>query len=294
MALKKITNGVIGIVNNITTQLALDTGSNIIQGLTVEEIVEKVTANNRSRYKLIKPAGIKKKALITTCITGIGTAIRIKDLILKSFNEYSSKIEVIAYDYFKLKNNGYRDNIFKDFDVVTIIGTKDPKIEEIPFFSLEDIISGQKEAQFRNLLRGFIPEQGIKQINQSLVKFFSLESVLNYITILNPDKIIDQIEMAIEALQYEMKVKFTNDVKICLYIHLSCLIERLVTKTQINEYNDEIMSSFAKLHKDFVDIVKKSFSVIEKLYSVSVPLTEIYFIYEIFSAKIPNMTGNAK
>lgn len=52
-ALEYLSDGVIGIINNITTQVALDTGFKIVQGMEVEEIIEKVTANNRFNYKVI-------------------------------------------------------------------------------------------------------------------------------------------------------------------------------------------------------------------------------------------------
>ena len=286
--LEKISEGVIGIVNNITTQLALDTGSQILQDLSVDEIIKRITENHRLTYKLIKPVGKKKKAIITTCITGIGTANKIKDLIIKSLGEYSKLLEVIAVDYLELKNKGIKNSIFSNLDVISIIGTQDPKVDNVPFFSLEDIISAQKEAEFGQILNEIIPVDGIKQINQSFIKYFSLESVLNHITILNPDKIVDQVEGAIEILQYELKVKFASDMKICLYIHLSCLIERLVTKTQINDYDKEIILSFKQCNQEFINIVKKSFSVIEKLYSVSIPVTEIYFIYQILKDKLKN------
>ena len=284
--LEKISEGVIGLVNNITTQLALDAGSNIIQGLSTEEIIQKITANHRLKYKLIKPAGIRKTAIITTCITGIGTAIKIKDLIIKSLGEYSKLLEVIAVDYLELKNKGLKNDIFDNFDVVGIIGTENPKIEQVPFYSLEEVISGSKEQEFAQLLKEFIPDESVTHINQSFIKYFSLESVLNHITILNPDRIIEQVEGAMDILQYELKVRFTNDIKISLYIHLSCLIERLITKAEISNYNPEAISEFQKCNQKFINIVKKSFSVIEKLYSVSIPITEIYFIYEILHTKM--------
>jgi len=287
--LESMSKGVIGVINNINTQLALEIGSGIMQGRPIDEILEKAVTNNRTRFKLIKPAINLRKTIITTCITGIGTAIRIKDLIQKSMGDYVKSIDVLAYDYFKLKNQGLKSDTLQDSDVIAIIGTKDPTIEKVPFFLLEDIISGKKEAQFEQLLKNVIPEEGIQQINRSIIKYFSLESVLNYITILNPDKIIDQIEMAVDALQYELKTGFSNDVKIGLFIHLSCLIERLVTKTQIDDYNNEVLSDFSNCHLKFIEIVRKSFSVIEKMYSVTIPLAEIYFIFEILNSKVPEL-----
>ncbi len=287
--INNLTKGVIGIINNITTQIAISTGNGIIKGLAVEQIVDDVVKHNKTKYKLLKPEGRKKNILITTCLTGIGTAIRIKDLILKSLGDWKDSVQITAYDYTRLKNNGYDDNIFKDFNVIAIIGTKCPEINEIPFLSLDDIILGKEEKRFTKILHILAPDADLSYIKQSIIKNFSLESVLNYITIINPNKIVDQIEMAMESLQYGMGIKFTDDVKVCLYVHLSCLIERLVTKNLIDRYDKEDLSNFEKNHKQFIELVKKSFSTIEKLYSVSLPQAEIYFIYEILSEKMPEI-----
>lgn len=284
--LESISDGVIGIINNITTQLALDAGSQILQGLSVEETISKVTGNHRLNYKLIKPTAKKKKAIVTTCITGIGTAMRIKDLMVKSLGEYSNLLEVIPVDYLELKNKGTKAGTLNSFDVIAIIGTKNPEVDFAPYYSLEDIISGKREEEFGKLFKNIIPEDGIMQLNQSIIKYFSLENVLKHITILNPDKILDHVEAAIEILQYELKVKFTNDIKICLYVHVSCLIERLVTKTQIGGLDPELLFNFEKQNKDFIENVKKSFKDIEKLYNVDIPLSEVYFIYLMLEGKL--------
>jgi len=292
--LQGVSQGIIGIVNNITTQIALDAGSNILQGYSPEQIIEKITSNHKLRYKIIKPLFKKKKAIITTCITGIGTAIKIKDLIIKSLGQYSKQLEVIAADYLELKNKGLKSEFFSNYEVVMIIGTENPRIERVPFFSLEEIISGSKEQEFTQLLKEFIPEQNVLHINQSFIKYFSLESVLNYITILNPNRIIEQVERAISILQYELKVTFSNAIKISLYIHLSCLIERLITKAEIDKYDLEIVKEFEECNKKFIEIFKRSFSVIESLYSVSIPIAEIYFIYELLCARIDGFSAFAK
>jgi len=292
--LQGVSQGVIGIVNNITTQLALDAGSSILQGFSPEQIIERITSNHKLRHKIIKPLFKKKKAIITTCITGIGTAIKIKDLIIKSLGQYSKQLEVIAADYLELKNKGLKSEFFSNYEVVMIIGTENPKIEGLPFFSLEEIISGSKEQEFAQLLKDFIPEQNVLHINQSFIKYFSLESVLNYITILNPNRIIEQVERAISIMQYELKVTFSNAIKISLYIHLSCLIERLITKAEIDNYEPETVKQFEECNRNFIEIFKKSFSVIENLYSVSIPITEIYFIYELLCARIDGFSALAK
>jgi sigma-54 dependent transcriptional regulator of gfr operon len=56
----------------------------------------------------------------------------------------------------------------------------------------------------------------------------------------------------------------------------------------VDKYNDEVINNFKQNNKSFIDIVKRSFSSIEKLYGVNIPLAEIYFIYEILDTKMPN------
>lgn len=59
--IEKITKGIIGVINNVTTQMAIDVGNCILQGLSVEEIVEKIGSGYKPRYRIIRP--IKDKNL---------------------------------------------------------------------------------------------------------------------------------------------------------------------------------------------------------------------------------------
>ncbi len=277
------TKGVIGVINNITTQLALDVGNNIQNGMDIKTITEKAAENNTSRYKIIFPELKKNKAIITTCMTGIGTAIKIKELLDESFNE-DIDLDVIACDYVRLKNNGVSDELFEKYDVIAIVGTADPGIENVDYIALEDIITGTGEEELYNVFSKIIDDDTIKKLNMNIIKVFSLQRVLNTLTILNPDKMINYIEDAVGVLQEELDIQFGNDLIICLYIHMSCLIERLVTKTPIESYDK--LEEFKQCHKDFINIVKKSFSVIENVYSVNMIPSEIGFIYDIIVLKI--------
>ncbi|SKC35689.1 sigma 54-interacting transcriptional regulator [Maledivibacter halophilus] len=284
--LEGILHGTIGIVNNITTKLALKVGNCILKDLEVEEIVKDIKTLDNFKCKVIFPVEKKKRALIVTCMTGIGTAKKIKSLLAKSLGGYAKSIEIIPYGYLKLYKNKHKDIIFNNYDVQAIIGTEDPNILEVPFLYIDDLISSYDTYIFNEVLKNIIPKEKIYRVKQSILKYFTLESVLSYITILNPNLIIDQLEVAIEALQYELKRNFSNDTKICLYIHLSCLIERLITKTHLEEEHIENIDEFKIGNKDFISVIKRSFSVIENYYSVKLPITEIYYLYEILSVKL--------
>jgi Transcriptional antiterminator len=103
--------------------------------------------------------------------------------------------------------------------------------------------------------------------------------VLHHLTILNPDKIIAQVEKAISDLERFIGVRLSNDLKISLYIHVSVMIERLVMKEPIVFYSS--LEEFEQCHRQFINFVKSSFSVIEEMYKIEIPTSEIRLIYDI-------------
>ena len=280
--------GVIGIINNMTTLMALEIGEKIIQNFDIKTIIEEATKNNISKYKLVLPKvdrqeSGRQKAIITTCVTGIGTAIKIKDLLTESLCEVKN-IKVLACDYVRLKSNRYADVLFNEYEVIAIVGTADPGIKESQYIALEDIISGKGADKLYEVFNKIIDSKDIKKLNMNIVKVFSLERVINTLTILNPDKIINHIEDVIKELQEKLKIQFENDLIISLYIHMSCLIERLVTKSPIESYN--CLEDFTQSHKKFIDTVLESCSELENVYSVTIPISEIGYIHDLLSLKI--------
>ena len=278
--------GDIAIINNISTQLALDVGNRIMNDQSIEQIAKESVARNVCSFDYIPSKRRKKDAIITTCFTGIGTAKKIKDLLERCFS--NEEVIVIAYEYEKLKGNGKENYVFKQYNVKLIIGTSDPKVEGIPYISVEDMIMRKGDVILTNSLNNIVDAPIIEKINMEIIKLFTLENVLNYLTILNPDKIIDQVEKALYNLEIGLGFKFKNDLKISLYIHICCMIERLVIKDPIMTYNksDELQ----QCHIQFIKIVKNAFSVIEQFYKVEIPISEIGFIYDSIKNKIEDFT----
>lgn len=282
--LEKEIYGDVAIIDNVSTKLALDVGSRILQLQPLKQIAEEAAKKNVSKANYIESSKRKTDVIITTCITGIGTASKIKDLLNKCFKE--DEIKVVAYDYESLKENSTEDFVFKQYNVKLIIGTNDPKINNIPFISLENLIMKKADEVLANTLKGIVDNNIIEKINKEAVKLFTLENVLNYLTILNPDKIVDQVEDALITLERSLEFKLENDLKISLYIHISCMIERLVIKDPIMNYRN--CEDFEKCHVHFIKLTQKAFSVIEQFYRVEIPISEIGFIYDGIKNKVKN------
>ncbi len=280
-SLINVVDGDIGIINNITTQLALDVGNRIILGQPMEQIIKEAVKQNNSRYKFIKSKTQRKNTILTTCMTGIGTAKKIKLLLNDCLG--AGNTEIIAYDFNRLKNNGINEEVFKNYNVKLIIGTSNPDVQSIPYLSLEELITGKGQNILSSILSNLIDPQTIEHINHEVIKMFSLQNVINHLTILNPDKIIDMVESVVLRLETGLKFKFENELKISLFIHVSSMIERIITKDEIIEYNG--LENFIQCHRGFICIVKDSFRVIEQIYKIIIPDAEIAVIYEIIQCR---------
>ena len=94
--------------------------------------------------------------------------------------------------------------------------------------------------------------------------------------LLNPTKLLEQVANAIDVLQKYVGVHFSNRTCFALYVHICCLIERLVVSRNA-EYDPSL--DFLHEHKDFVGYVKKAFKQVEDFYGVDIPTEEMIHIY---------------
>lgn len=94
----------------------------------------------------------KPKVILTMCITGQGSAQKIKELIENLVNEYDESVNIIPIGAVYEDVNIIIENIEKTNEILAIIGTVDPKIDRIPYISLENIISGNIEEKIKEVL----------------------------------------------------------------------------------------------------------------------------------------------
>lgn len=278
-SLTDIVRNDIVIINNITTQIALDVGFKISQGVTLRDIADEAHKWNKINCKFIKYNDKKKNAILTTCISGMGTAVKLKELISECIDD--SGIEVIAYDFNKLKNNKIKDEIFKEYNVLLVVGTSNVGIKEVPYMSVEEIITRKGEMLLLKVLEDKLSETTVEEINKNIVKKFSLENIINRLTILNPSKIIDQVERAISEIEIGVNRKFDNNLKVSLLIHISCLIERIIVRDYIDVMNG--YEEFEIQNKEFIRLIRDAFKEISTMYKVEIPIGEIQIIHQVIN-----------
>jgi sigma-54 dependent transcriptional regulator, gfr operon transcriptional activator len=272
----------VAIINNVTTQMALFLGSMLDKDLFLEEMIEKLQEANQTEYRIIYPERKKEKVIITSCLTGMGTSYQIQKLLEASIPE-DLNIKVMAYEYNRLKELGTSESIFQIYDVLAIVGTADPGLEQIHYLSLEDIISGQGEKKLRKIFHTIGDAARLKEINDNLIRHFSLERVIESITILDSEKILTHVEDFINRLELRLNKRLSNDKKVALYVHMSCLVERLIRQAPIETYPN--LEEFQQCQKEMILLLKDAFSVIENIYCVKINIAEIGYIFDYLTAK---------
>ncbi|MBN7574586.1 transcriptional regulator [Clostridium sp. 2-1] len=155
----------------------------------------------------VKGANKYTKTIITICITGEGTALKIKkyleDVVLGNTNK---NLRIISIGI--INKNTAQDEIIKisrDHDIAAIVGTIDPELESIPFISFQDILKesgklrlkeflGINKKQFNPLIN-VIDEELIKVNNDSFTKSDLIDEMCNLL--ISKGKVSENFTMSV-------------------------------------------------------------------------------------------------
>lgn len=270
----------VGVINNVSTRLALNTGNAILNENNMKTILEKVSADSKAKYTIVKRQ--KMDAIIFTSESGIQTAQRMRELFENSLSVKQIPVDLVVCDYNQLISNGNSHEVFNNNNVLFITGTANPHVSGQQFVALEDIISGHYIEIIMERLSKYMDVAELDNLISNLRKNFTLLNVVGYLTILNPKVLLDNVSMAIDVLQDYMHRKFDGKTLIGLYIHVCCLIERLVTKTAITDFDG--LEDFETNNSKFIQYVHDAFLVISKRYNITIPTSEIAYLHEFIEA----------
>lgn len=272
----KIKNVNIGIINTLHLKMALSIGQDLLSSKSMEDILEKAKQETRASYR-IEYNREKKKLIICSCASGMGVAEKLKSVIVDSLPSESS-IEVLSYDYNSLLQNGIHNPNFENYEVLCVVGTLNPNIEHLPFIALDDLILQESNNSLDQYLEPYFSNVKLEEFKKNIIKNFSLSNIMNALTILNPTKLLEHVADAIDRLQKEMHLSLSNNTCFGLYVHVSCLVERLVMNRGIESYQD--IEGFQIEQKNFIERVKRSFSDVEDFYGVQIPVEEIGYMFD--------------
>ncbi|SLU97978.1 transcriptional regulator levR [Klebsiella variicola] len=264
------------IINNVSTGMAMYVGERILQGVMLEDIVRDIGDDLAVEHQLYYPQTDKPRAILTTCATGLGAAANLSALLKASIPE-ALGIDIVACDVETLADPARRQPMLSRYEVLAIVGTLDPQLADLPWISLDSLISGQGSRPLMRIFGELTSSEQVSEINNLILKNFSLRRVIESVTILDTAKVINQVEQFLLRYEHLAGCDVPNDRKVALYVHISCLIERLIRNASPSHYSGR------QCPQSELATLREAFSVIESGYSVKIPVVELCYIHDILT-----------
>lgn len=215
----------------------------------------------------------KLDSIITICSTGEGTAKKLKELVQSIIhNTTEANIEVIPVGIKNLKEKIKEIN--KNFNIIASVGILDPKIDA-RFISLESLIGGNGEKLLSKIIQKDSITIGDKSKNV-VVKNLCEDSLKQFLTYLNPSKIISVLIEFVNVLEKTIGKKFNNSIRIRIIVHVGCALERMVINDSLIYKGDT-----KNLNSSFMEATREANKVFKKSLNINLSEDEIYFISEI-------------
>lgn len=271
--LKRFISGELVLINYLSTPLALDIGLKLQTNIPVSELASILEGKHTIDLKSYE--GFAKGAnIIISCISGLGIAQKIKEILLPFFKE----TELITMDYQKLTNALIYEK--KHFDQTEFILTTTPVHDQhIASINIEELISSVAPNE---TLLAMLGEENYRKMTVELIRFFSIEGAGTRLSFLNPAVIIGEMSAVISDLEQYFSTGFQSFLKMNLLMHLSLMIERIMLGNETKNFQATI--SFEE--QRFIDFIHANTKNIEKKYNIFIPDDEIILIYQIIKTTL--------
>jgi transcriptional regulatory protein LevR/transcriptional regulator with AAA-type ATPase domain len=204
-------------IDMVSTPIVLEVVRRAILGRDLFEIFKaiKTARKQESDMTIIRKRKKRKKAIITACFTGEGASERLKTLILEKL-EHLEDIEIFTMNILNRKEFQEKiDNINDEFDILAIAGTVEIDIQDIPFISFMDIISGEGIHRLREIID---KELNFRRIGKSLS---------DHVEGMDSEKLVDTVRLVIDDLEESLHYRVRDDVKLGMILHISFMVDKI-------------------------------------------------------------------
>ncbi|WP_330654181.1 PRD domain-containing protein [Caproiciproducens sp. MSJ-32] len=202
------------------------------------------------------------KLIITLCHTGEGGAAQLK-LYIDQNSKLGMKTVALSISS---RDELLREllNFKKSYNIHAFVGTYDPKLLGIPFISIKKIFENPKEDIDRILM--FEP-LGSASVNYNDIYQY-LEEQFKYVSI---SKLKNVLPNVIDELSAYFSLN--EDQKVGLFMHLACLMERLLEGKLVA--NNPEKNKIIFLFEEDYNVIVKILKALEKTFKVIIDDNEI-------------------
>ncbi len=185
------------------------------------------------------PAQQQERVILSVCLTGFGSAIKLAELIEERLPDLTSQhIEILCMDInLSGKTEDEIQRLVGNRQIVAIVGTINPHLERYPFLSLTELLFSDGIVRLRTLLGSTLIDPALLQRSVPLKAtpiFTQRTELIHEITytlsqrllFLNPMRAVPLIERMIELIEVEVGETFEIEVLAGFILHIACVLER--------------------------------------------------------------------
>lgn len=223
------------------------------------------------------------KIIFTTCLTGAGSALRLRGLLEDCLPELSEKsIQVVPISSTRgVVSDEKQQAALSGREVIAVVGTYDPGIG-VPFFSTESVIVGTGLQRLRLLVRG-LPEHFFVQqetpVSREVLMEKVEETLRNTMKFINPHLFAVQARKILAELDEFFGV-LDSDSLVGFIMHLGAAIERKV-KEKLPTPPFPARSDFLLRHNEKLEHIHYACKVIEKTFGVTFGEDDLCYLLQI-------------
>ncbi len=212
---------------------------------------------------------LAKMFIISICTTGEGSAALIKNILDSQLNYHGSMCETIALKLTDIESINERLNtISKIGRIICIISSFNVDFPAA-HYSLSEIIEGGS----------------LTQIQKTVDSECTLESIGNtFSTMLknaDGEKLLSAVRGTVGCIETGSGLTLALDVKIGLFCHMGCMVDRLLSNSGINEFPDR--ENYIKDKSDLLNVIRESCAILERSFNILIPEDEICYISTFFT-----------
>lgn len=222
----------------------------------------------------IKTDDDRMEAIVTVCSTGHGAAEKLKQLVEDVIeNVVDTEVEVIPIGVNDI--NSRITLIEERYKILAVVGIMNPNIN-VPFISIEELIAGKGEDILINLVKNHkvIVEQDLT--NSIVIKDLCIDTLKQFLTFVNPFKIISVLTKFVDILEEKLQVKYEKAKYIGLIIHVGCALERIVINDELVYTEDNNLLDARK-----IEALSTANEYIYKSLNIKLSDSEIFYMVEM-------------
>jgi transcriptional regulatory protein LevR len=247
--------------------------------------INKMAQSIRKIYKIEESTQIEtggKQVVITTCLTGKGTARRLVSFLYDGLPyELKEQIIIQAVD---IENGSEVSSLMIDGwrgSIVAAVGTIDPHLPKVKFIGIEEILFGDGLKKFHSLLKHNNEKADYEQIEinkQEAINLacrFIAESAMAG----NSEQASEAAVEVLEQLELSLRTLCSPSQAARFIIHFAFMLERLSTDGPVSTCSE--MTYLQQNHGILFEDIRQAISAVEQQWGIDIPDSEICFLAQI-------------